>query len=331
MTQGKKTKGKNGQKAVEESKVPETIDIDGVELPIHDPLPEEQHLIPRVKPEYRWNKNTFNICCDILEKKRVLLTGHAGIGKSTIFEQIAARVTHPIVCFSLDNEVAVSDFLGKYIAQGGEMIWIDGIFTEAMRKGYWVVLDEIDMAEPNILALLNRILETDENYLVLKDKGGEVVKPHPDFRIFATANSVGVMETYRHLYQGTRPLNQASLDRFRIYYHPLLDPQDEVDVILNRTDKFDASNPAIVALVTRLVEIANLIRQAFMNEEVECWFSMRRVFDWAEMIIRHAKRIKSGTPLERVLHAAEATIFSRIRPEDAVTIEGIITRELGDD
>jgi cobaltochelatase CobS len=164
--------------------------------------------------------------------------------------------------------------------------------------------------------------------LVLKENGGEIVIAHPDFRIFATANTVGIMEEYRHLYRGANLLNIAFLDRWRIYHFDYLKEKDEIKVLT-------ATLPRIpTELAGYLARIAILVREAFNKQQVSQPFSMRRLFDWSDMIVRYLDRYKADGKLNKdsvkniPSIAAEATIFSRVTSEERKVLEGIISRVL---
>jgi cobaltochelatase CobS len=298
------------------------IEIAGAKIAKRDVDATHAHAIPAVDNTYVWGINTFDIVEDINDNKRTLLTGHSGTGKSSVFLQIAARIGQPCIRQSLSGGLAVSDFVGTYTIKDKESVWVDGILTFAMRHGYWIILDEVDAAEPNILFCLNQVLESaesGESYLSLKEKGYEIVRPHKDFRIFATANTIGIMQRYRHLYQGTNIMNAAFMLMLRIYHIDYLPEELEIELICK---KF----PSIPPIFAKpLVIVANLIRESFANDEISQPFSLRTLFDWVYQIVRHSKD-KSKPALERILHAANSTVFSRLPPEDAEVIRGIIVR-----
>jgi len=304
------------------------VDIVGVSLKAREAgLP----YVPQNDPAYAFGEHTYDVASDLLENKAVILTGHAGVGKSSLFLQIAAQIGQPVVRANLNGQMSVSDFVGGWKIKGGETIWVDGVLTQAMRLGYWLVLDEIDCAEPNILAALNTVTEplstgTPHRILTLKEKDHEIVQAHEHFRIMGTANTVGAMGSFRHIYQGTNVMNEAFLDRFRVYLVKYLAPEKEVEVLMGRYNSRGLSKP----LAEKMVEIANLIRSAFTREEIRSSFSMRRLFDWIEQTIRHAKNPKYPIALDRVLYAAEAVIFSKIPvTEDVEVIKNLITKVLG--
>ena len=152
-----------------------------------------------------------------------MLIGHTGAGKTSLIEQVAARAQHGVVRSNMNGQTTVGDFVGFWTVKGGETMWVDGVLPTAMREGLWLIVDEIDFAEPSILAALTAVLEP-HGRLTLKEKGNEVVAPHPAFRLFATANAVGAMSQFRHLYQGANLMNEAFLDRWRVYLLDYLSP-----------------------------------------------------------------------------------------------------------
>ena len=309
------------------------IEIAGVSIPILPRDPATEALIPLIDPAYFFNQDlVFDLVMDLLPPpgtpiKKPLLTGFHGIGKSSVFEQIAARINQPCLRVALNGQMAISDFVGTYIQKGGETVWVDGMLTMALKHGFWLILDEVDFADPNVLATLNGILEPKDGLgsLLLKEKGSEIVLPHPNARILATANTIGAMKEFRQLYPGAFVPNDAFLDRWRIYHVQFLKPVDEIEVL---SKKMGWESDGQRWFSKRMVESANMIRDAFKNEETSCTFSMRRLFDWADQIRRH--KASGGTPLERILRAAEATIFSKVSSEDREVIKGIIERVVGD-
>lgn len=269
-------------------------------------------LVPRVNPAYLFSARFNDIVEDIVENKRVMLIGHTGAGKTSLIEQVAARARHGVVRPNMNGQTTVGDFVGFWTVKGGETLWVDGVLPTAMREGLWLIVDEIDFAEPSILAALTAVLEP-HGRLTLKEKGNEVVAPHPAFRLFATANAVGAMSQFRHLYQGANLMNEAFLDRWRVYLLDYLSPAEETDVLL-RTLAPHMTRP----LATTLAAIAADCRAAFAREDLSSAFSTRRLLDWAELMLR------TGDP-ER---AAGPAIYAKVSPEDATLIRGIIRHHI---
>jgi cobaltochelatase CobS len=211
----------------------------------------------------------------------------------------------------LNGQTTIGEFVGLWTVKGGETVWVDGVLPKAMKEGLWLILDEIDFAEPAILSVLNAVLEKNGK-LMLKEKGHEIVTPHKDFRIFATANGVGCMSDFRGLYQGTNIMNEAFLDRWRCYHVDYLPAEEEAKVLAATVDKMT------IGLASQLVKVGNMIREAFKKEEVSCTMSLRRLIDWSELMVRYRDPIKAANP----------AIFSKVSKEDKEVIEGVIKRVL---
>jgi cobaltochelatase CobS len=297
--------------SVKKSKVEtsETIKILDVELP--SSLSSGGASIPREISYYHFGSQAKDVALDILENKRVMLVGQTGCGKTSMIEQMAARMKQSIVRVNLNGQTTVGDFVGLYTAKDGATEWVDGALPRAMKNGYWLILDEIDFAEPQILSVLNSVLETNGK-LFLKEKGYESIDPHENFRIFATANTIGCMQDFRHLYQGANIMNEAFLDRWRCYYVKYMEPEDEKKVIVGALPRYAKAESAVEVIV----KVVNMVRDAFNKEEVTCTFSTRRAIDWADLMLRYKDPIK----------AAEVAVFSKISKTDAEVIRGVIQR-----
>ncbi|WP_175903538.1 AAA family ATPase [Burkholderia seminalis] len=265
-------------------------------------------LVPPPNPAYLFTARATSVLEDVVENRRVLLIGHTGTGKTSLIEQAAARTGHGVLRSNMNGQTTVGDFVGFWTVKGGETVWIDGVLPTAMRDGLWLIVDEIDFAEPAILAVLTAVLEPGGR-LLLKEKGNEIVVPHPSFRLFATANAVGAMGRFRHLYQGANVMNEAFLDRWRVYHLDYLPPADEAHV-LQRT--FGAAMSP--AMADTLAAIAADCRAAFVREDLASAFSTRRLLDWAELMLR------TGDPEA----AAGPTIYAKVDTEDADLIRTII-------
>nr|WP_175800147.1 AAA family ATPase [Burkholderia anthina] len=269
-------------------------------------------LVPPLNPAYLLTARAASVLDDIVENRRILLIGHTGTGKTSLIEQVAARTGHGVLRSNMNGQTTVGDFVGFWTVKGGETIWVDGVLPTAMREGLWLIVDEIDFAEPAILAVLTAVLEPGGR-LLLKEKGNEIVVPHPSFRLFATANAVGAMGQFRHLYQGANVMNEAFLDRWRVYHLDYLPPHDEAQVL---QQTFGPRMSA--AMAATLAAIAADCRAAFVREDLASAFSTRRLLDWAELMLR------TGDPES----AAGPTIYAKVGPEDAALIRSIIRHHI---
>ena len=234
-------------------------------------------LVPTLDEHYRFQPFLSHIIDSINSHENTLLTGGAGVGKTTHVEQLAARTNQPLIRVNFNGETRLSDFLGKTHAINGSTKWIDGILPMAMREGYWLLLDEIDFADPSVLSLLHPVLE-ENPCLVLKENAGEVLRPHPNFRIFATANSIGAMQDRSSNFTGTNHMNEAFLDRWQILMIPALSQKEELKIVKNKVAGLKHQ------WAKKIVEFAHKVRSssiegASLSTDT---FSTRRVLAWAK-------------------------------------------------
>ncbi len=299
----------NGQQPIPVSS--ETALIAQVDVP----LGHADTHVPALNPAYLFPERFADIVRDIVENRRVMLIGHTGTGKTSLIEQVAARSRHGVLRVNMNGQTTIGDFVGFWTVKGGETLWVDGVLPTAMRAGWWLIVDEIDFAEPSILAVLTAVLEP-RGRLLLKEKGNEIVAPHADFRLFATANAVGAMSGFRHLYQGANLMNEAFLDRWRVYLMDYLSPDEEADVLVRTL-----GNRMSPSMARTLAAIAADCRAAFVREDLASAFSTRRLIDWAELMLR------SGDP-ER---AAGPAIYAKVSAEDAALIRSIVRHHIAFD
>lgn len=203
----------------------------------------------------------------VKHKLNVLLKGDTGCGKTTVVKYLAAKSKNGHRRVNLNGETTVDDLVGKYkLNKEREMVWIDGVLTECMRKGLWFCCDEVNAALPEVKFVLHSALD-DDRYIVLTQKDGEIVKAHPDFRFFGTMNES---------YAGTHTLNRAFEDRFGIAVRCLYPTKaNEVKIILKKTEHPNKDT------VDKMVTLANKCRMMFKKEEISTPFSTRRLLDWA--------------------------------------------------
>lgn len=234
-------------------------------------------LTPKMDEAYRFQPFIYHVIDSINSNENVLLTGGTGVGKTSSIEQLASRSNQSIIRVNFNGETRMSDFIGKTQVLNGETIWQDGVLPMAMREGYWLLLDEIDFADPSVLSLLHPVLE-DNPCLVLKENSGEVIRPHPNFRIFATANSIGAMQDRASTYTGTNHMNEAFLDRWQVLMIPNLGIKEELKITKNKVRGLKHR------WAKKIVEFANNVRERKIDgyEFAGDNFSTRKVLAWAK-------------------------------------------------
>jgi len=244
---------------------------------------EPNEYVPTIDQAYRFDKNTtLAILAGFSHNRRVMIQGYHGSGKSTHIEQVAARLNWPCVRINLDSHISRIDLLGKdaIVLQDGKQIteFREGILPWALQTPTALVFDEYDAGRPDVMFVIQRVLEV-EGKLTLLDQN-KVIKPHSSFRLFSTANTVGLGDT-TGLYHGTQQINQGQMDRWHIVSTlNYLDPELELKVVLAKVPSMDSKSGREEA--SNMISVANLSRQGFANGDISTLMSPRTVISWAE-------------------------------------------------
>ncbi|MEE4236233.1 MAG: cobaltochelatase subunit CobS [Anderseniella sp.] len=244
---------------------------------------EPNEYVPEVDEDYLFNpETTLAILAGFAHNRRVMVTGFHGTGKSTHIEQVAARLNWPLVRVNLDSHISRIDLVGKdaIVIKDGKQIteFREGILPWAYQHNVALVFDEYDAGRPDVMFVIQRVLES-SGRLTLLDQN-RVLKPHPAFRLFATANTVGLGDT-TGLYHGTQQINQAQMDRWSVIVQlNYLSHEQECGIVLSKNKSFN--NPAGKKTVSNMVRLADLTRNAFMAGDLSTVMSPRTVITWAE-------------------------------------------------
>jgi cobaltochelatase CobS len=267
--------------------------------------------VPALDQNYRFDpETTLAVLAGFMHNRRVLVQGFHGTGKSTHIEQIAARLNWPCVRINLDGHVSRLDLIGKdaiTIRDGKQVTeFREGILPWALQRAVALVFDEYDAGRPDVMFVLQRVLES-EGRLTLLDQN-RVLEPHAAFRLFATANTVGLGDA-SGLYYGTQPINQGQMDRWQIVTTlNYLAPEAEVAIVLARSPWYTSAEQQ--EIVRRMVALANLTRAAFAAGELSTVMSPRTVINWAEnaRIFSHVDRAFRLTFMNRCDEAERALV-----------------------
>ncbi len=245
-------------------------------------VPGFSHDLPNVplKDEtYQFDHDTtLALLAGFAFNRRVMIQGFHGTGKSTHIEQVAARLNWPCVRINLDSHVSRIDLLGKdmIVLKEGKQIteWKEGLLPWAIQNPVALTFDEYDAGRPDVMFVIQRILES-EGRLTLLDQN-QVIRPHPAFRLFATANTIGLGDA-TGLYHGTHQLNQGQLDRWNIVtILNYLPHEDEMAIIEAKMPDFKREE------IDKMVRLASLTREGFKNGDLSTLMSPRTVISWAE-------------------------------------------------
>ncbi|HUY04752.1 MAG TPA: AAA family ATPase [Rhodocyclaceae bacterium] len=239
--------------------------------------------VPEVDEVYRFNPEvTLAILAGFTWNRRVMVQGLHGTGKSSHIEQVAARLNWPCVRINLDGHISRLDLVGKdsIVVRDGLQLteFQEGIVPWALQRPMAMIFDEYDAGRPDVMFVIQRILERDGKFTLLDQN--RVIRPHPCFRLFATSNTVG-LGNLSGLYHGTQVLNQAQIDRWNIVATlNYLAPEEEVAIVLARVPAKDTEPGR--KLVAAMVAVAELTRKGFTAGDLSTLMSPRTVITWAE-------------------------------------------------
>jgi cobaltochelatase CobS len=239
--------------------------------------------VPACDPDYVFDRDTtVALLAGFAHNRRVLIQGHHGTGKSTHIEQVAARLNWPCVRVNLDGHVSRMDLIGKdaIVVRDGHQVteFQPGILTWALENPCALVFDEYDAGRPDVLFVIQRVLEADGRLTLLDQR--RVLTPHPAFRLFATANTVGLGDV-SGLYYGTQPLNQGQMDRWNIVVAlNYLEHHREVAIVLARCPAY--RTPEGRERVDAMVRLATLTRRGLAQGDLSTVMSPRTVITWAQ-------------------------------------------------
>jgi len=246
---------------------------------------EREEHVPEIDEVYRFDRDTtLAILAGFMRNRRVMVQGLHGSGKSTHVEQVAARLNWPCVRINLDGHISRLDLVGKdaVVLRDGQQVteFQEGIVPWALQRPVALVFDEYDAGRPDVMFVIQRLLERDGKFTLLDQN--RVLAPHAFFRLFATANTVG-LGNLNGLYHGAQRLNHAQIDRWNIVATlNYLSADEEMAIVAARVPSL--AGEAHRGLLRSMVALAELTRQAFAAGDLSTLMSPRTVITWAENI-----------------------------------------------
>ncbi len=239
--------------------------------------------VPVLDEAYRFDRDTtLAILAGFAHNRRVMIQGYHGTGKSTHIEQVASRLNWPCIRVNLDSHISRIDLIGKdaIVIKDGKQVtaFKEGILPWALQNPTALVFDEYDAGRADVMFVIQRVLEV-EGKLTLLDQN-KVIRPHPAFRLFSTANTVGLGDT-TGLYHGTQQINQGQMDRWSIVATLNYLPHDaEVNIVLAKVPVWATEEGK--KTVSAMVALADLTRAGFVAGDISTVMSPRTVMTWAE-------------------------------------------------
>ncbi|MGB7409443.1 MAG: cobaltochelatase subunit CobS [Pontixanthobacter sp.] len=255
-------------------------DVFGIDIDWQVPaFSEADERVPDRDDSYIFDPDTtLAILAGFAHDRRVMVQGYHGTGKSTHIEQVAARLNWPCIRINLDAHISRIDLVGRdaIVLRDGLQVteFREGLLPWALQHPVALVFDEYDAGRPDVMFVIQRVLEA-EGKLTLLDQN-RVIRPDAGFRLFATANTVGLGDT-SGLYHGTQAINQGQMDRWNIVvglnYLPM---ETEQNIVLSKNPDADPKQ------VADMIKVADLSRQGFMNGDISTVMSPRTVITWAQ-------------------------------------------------
>ena len=273
--------------------------------------------VPEIDTAYRFNREvTLAILAGFTHNRRVMVQGLHGSGKSTHIEQVAARLNWPCVRVNLDGHVSRLDLVGRdaVVLRDGKQVteFQPGIVPWALQRPVALVFDEYDAGRPDVMFVIQRVLEREGKFTLMDQN--RVLTPHAGFRLFATANTVG-LGNLNGLYHGAQRLNHAQIDRWNIVATLNYLPADEeAAIVLARVPAL--ADDAGRALVQRMVAMADCTRKGFAAGDLSTLMSPRTVITWAENLqifndVALAFQLSFGNKCDEAEHPIVAEYFQR--------------------
>ena len=248
-----------------------------------DAFAEKNEYVPEIDKSYKFDRDTtLAIISGFAFNKRVLVQGYHGTGKSTHIEQIAARLNWPCVRVNLDSHISRLDLVGKdaIVLKDGKQIteFREGVLPWALQNPVAIVFDEYDAGRADVMFVIQRVLEVSGKLTLLDNN--RVINPHQNFRLFATANTVGLGDT-TGLYHGTQQINQGQMDRWSIVSTlNYLPANAEEEIVASKVPNFKTKEGK--ETIKSMVSIAELTRNGFISGDLSTVMSPRTVITWAE-------------------------------------------------
>src|SRR5436309_2543784 len=244
---------------------------------------EADERVPDLDPAYVFDPDTtLAIIAGFAHNRRVMVQGYHGTGKSSHIEQVAARLKWPCIRINLDAHISRIDLVGRdaIVLRDGQQVteFREGLLPWALQTPTALVFDEYDAGRPDVMFVIQRVLET-EGKLTLLDQN-RVIRPNPWFRLFSTANTVGLGDT-SGLYHGTQQINQGQMDRWNIVVTlNYLPAETEARIVLAKSGEYDHEGGR--EEVDRIIKVADVTRQGFLAGDLSTVMSPRTVISWAQ-------------------------------------------------
>ncbi|XP_077408316.1 midasin isoform X2 [Vanacampus margaritifer] len=246
----------------------------------------------------------------------VLIQGETSVGKTSLIHWLATATGNHCVRINNHEHTDIQEYIGCYASDDkGKLVFTEGILIDAMRKGYWIILDELNLAPTDVLEALNRLLDDNREIFVVETQ--EVIKAHPRFMLFATQNPPG-------LYGGRKVLSRAFRNRFvELHFDEL--PSTELETILHQRSSMPPSY--CTKLVKVMTDLQSLRRGSSVFAGKHGFITLRDLFRWADRYRLEEQTEVSHDWLQHLADDGYMLLAGRVRkPEEEATILSILEK-----
>lgn len=258
---------------------------------------KHSEFVPRAF-EFKDNQRILEqVSIAIRENMPVLLIGDTGSGKTSLVRYLADKTNNAFRRVNHNGGTTTDDIVGRILVNEKGTYWVDGVLVDAMRKGYWYLADEINIASPEINFVYHSLLD-DDGYVVLAEKDGEVIRPHPNFKFFGAMNPPAD-------YAGSKEMNKALLSRFLVVKTDFPEPKVEREILKERTG-VDGR------VAKKMVKFANEVRS---SKKIDYILSTRDLIMWAFLYEFY----------KRYIISAEMTILNKVDPGSYESVKDLLT------
>lgn len=286
---------------------------EAIQITVVQPSTEFADMVPDIDPNYVFNIDVLKTLLLGIELRiPVYLWGHAGTGKTTIYEQIAARTGRAMLRVQHTANMEEEHVIGGWRLRDGKTVFDLGPLALAMKHGWIYMADEYDFGRPEVLSLYQPVLEGKPLIIKEADAANRVIRPHPGFRFVATGNTNGQGDE-TGLYQGTTMQNAANYERFGIVEQmPYMESSMEALLVHQQ-----AQIPLEDA--KKLISFATSIRNEFESSKLSNPISPRSLI--------YAARI--GMIRSSYLIGLEKAYMNRLSSVDREAVRGFAVRVFG--
>jgi cobaltochelatase CobS len=277
--------------------------------------------VPTVDANYEYDtKALYRVLQGIVDSNNTYLFGHTGTGKSTLVEQVCARLNFPLVRVNFDSEISRMDLVGRdtLVQENGQTVskFVDGVLPDALSRPCMLLCDEVDFIRPDVMYVFQRVLEG--NGLLISEDGGRRVDANPWFRLIATANTCGQGDE-SGMYMGARPQSMATLDRFENWVSVnYMQPEKETDWLKGVVPMLPD------AMASQMINYAGEHRIAFVGGKIMQPLSPRGLRAMAKRFVSTMTLVNDEA--NAFEEAFGSTILDRCTSQDKVVLEGLYQR-----